>query len=542
MRSWHFGLVAMAEPGFARRSRSAGRFGNPLRVFISIALAVVLGATHAWAEPRQVRVGLVVGNNLGKDPSRSLRYAEDEVARLADLLRSAGDFEDIVILRGASRSEIEKGLVQVRKRLEAAKSAGEQTLFLFYYSGHGDNEALEIGLERLPLRDLRSYLEQLTSADVRVAFVDACQSGALTGVKGGRRAPGYEVRLADPGQVRGMAIVTSSTANEFSQESDDLKGSFFGQSIMAGLRGAADSSHDGRVSLGEVYQFAFNRTLASTAASLVGGQHPTYDYRMAGAGDVILTRTRARDARIAFAREAGSTYTVFGRPRGDVIAEVSSSSGDDLYLALPAGEYRILRRTLGEVRERTLALAPGSVTTLDPSTMVTVPQTDGRSKGDGLELRSRLGAHVGVSTSVVPGSPSYLGMAALSYAYDFSWMALRARASIASFDSQQGVYQSSLWRAGANADLLVSLVRRPQWRIEIGPSVGMPFVHQRDMLGHASSSYGFGYSGVAVLSVRLQRRTYLSLNLEGGGELFKLNGQRTNRPVGSALLGGLLAF
>jgi hypothetical protein len=132
---------------------------------------------------------------------------------------------------------------------------------------------------------------------VRVAFVDACQSGALTGVKGGRRAPGYEIHLADPGSVKGMAIVTSSTANELSQESDDLQGSFFTHNIMAGLRGAADSSRDGQVTLGEVYQFAFRRTLASTAASLVGGQHPTYDYRMSGAGDVILARTRPNDAR-----------------------------------------------------------------------------------------------------------------------------------------------------------------------------------------------------------------------------------------------------
>jgi hypothetical protein len=38
--------------------------------------------------------------------------------------------------------------VQIRKKLEDAKSAGNQTLFLFYYSGHGDNEALEIGSER----------------------------------------------------------------------------------------------------------------------------------------------------------------------------------------------------------------------------------------------------------------------------------------------------------------------------------------------------------------------------------------------------------
>jgi hypothetical protein len=389
---------------------------------------------------------------------------------------------------------------------------------------------------------LRSYLEQLSSADVRVAFVDACQSGALSGVKGGRRVPGYQVRLADPGQVKGMAIVTSSTANEFSQESDDLKGSFFSQSIMAGLRGAADSSHDGQVSLSEVYHFAFNRTLANTAASLVGGQHPTYDYRMAGAGDVILTRTRPKDARIAFAREAGSTYTVLSRPRGDVVAEVSSNPADDLYLAIPAGEYRVLRRTLGDVREKTLALAAGSVTVLDPSTMAEVEQGNGRSKGGQLELRSKLGAYLGVSTSVVPGSPSYLGTAALSYAYDFRWVALRARASVASFDSQQDVYHSSLLRAGGSADLLVSLVRRPQWRIELGPSVGMPFVRQRDMLGHVSNSYGFAYSAVAVFSVRVQHRTYLSLNLEGGGEVFRLNGQRTNRVAGSALLGGLVAF
>jgi hypothetical protein len=79
------------------------------------------------------------------------------------------------------------------------------------------------------------------------------------------------------------------------------------------------------VTLSEVYQFAFNRTLANTAASFVGGQHPTYDYRMAGAGEVILTRTRPKDARLAFAREAGAPYAVFNRSQGDVVAEVPSS-------------------------------------------------------------------------------------------------------------------------------------------------------------------------------------------------------------------------
>jgi hypothetical protein len=290
-----------------------------------------------------------------------------------------------------------------------------------------------------------------------------------------------------------------------------------------------------------LYQFAFKRTLASTAASLVGGQHPTYDYRMAGAGEVILTRTQAKDARLAFVREAGSMYTVFNKSRGDVIAEVPSSSGEDLYLAVPAGEYRVVRRIMGNVSERTLTLAPGSMTTVEPIGMIAVPQGSPRNKGGDFYLHSRLGAYAGVSTSVVPGT-SYLGTVALSYAYAFRWVVLRARASVASFDSQQDAYHSSLLRASANMDVLLPLLLTPNWAIQVGPSLGVPMVRQRDMRGLVSNSYGFAYGGAAVISARIYDRTYLSLNLDGGGEVFRLDGARVHRATGSALLGGVVAF
>jgi hypothetical protein len=485
-------------------------------------------------------MAVVVGNNLGHDPARTLRYAEAEAVKLAALLRGAGDFDSVVTVTGASRDRVEAALATARAQLDRAHVEGKRTLFLFYYSGHGDQEALELGSSRLPLRDLRSYLEQLSAADVRVAFVDACQSGALTGVKGGRRAPGYEIHLADPGSVRGMAIVTSSTANELSQESDDLQGSFFTHNFMAGLRGAADSSRDGQVTLGEVYQFAFRRTMASTAASLVGGQHPTYDYRMSGAGDVILSRTRPNDARLVFPREAGATYTVVHKGRGEVIAELASTSGEDFYLALPAGEYRVVRRVLASVSETTFSLAAGSSTAIETATMspVVADAENHREKGGPWQPNS-LGVHFGLQNSPVSGT----GMVgALSYMRQIGGFALRVRGEFSSSDARLQDYQSSFLRAGLSLDALWPLYQTDRLALLLGPTVGVPVVRQHDVWHEGAYSVGLDYGAAASAMFRSYRSTWLVLSAQGGGEVFRLNSHVVQRATVGVSLGGLVAF
>jgi pantothenate kinase len=67
-------------------------------------------------------------------------------------------------------------------------------------------------------------------------------------------------------------------------------------------------------------------------------------------------------------------------------------------------------------------------------------------------------------------------------------------------------------------------------------------VRQRDMHGLVSTSYGFAYGGTVVVSAKIHAQTYLLLNLDGGAEIFRLNGQRTHRATGSALMGGAVAF
>jgi hypothetical protein len=517
-------------------------------VLLAVALMVVVVVGGGVAHAQQVRQALLLGNDTGNDPTRGLRYAEQEVVRMGELLRRSGDFDTVDVLRGGRRADVERALTAAAQTLAAAHQAGHSTLFLFYYSGHGDNEALELGGTRLPLRDLRTYLEKLP-ADIRVAFVDACQSGALTGVKGGRRAPVYDLHLADTGNVRGLAVVTSSTATELSQESEDLHGSYFSNNLMAGLQGLADTSRDGQVTLAEVYDFAFRRTLANTAANLTGGQHPTYDFRMSGTGDVVLTRIRARDGQLRFQHEPGATYTVFGhhevndQMNGEVIAELVTNPSEDLYLAIPAGKYRVVRRTMAGVSESTVQLAGGGAVTLEPQKMTAVLASRGdglRKKGGGPFWPQTLEAHVGVITSDVPGTDPLLASGGLAYLLNGRALSFRATVDVSSVSADVQGYRTSILRVTPALQLLLPVATGDRIAVLLGPSLGMPLLRQTG--DGATSSFGFGYGGLALAMARLTDRAWLTAALAGGGELFRVDGRRASRAVAGLSLGGAVGF
>jgi uncharacterized caspase-like protein len=55
----------------------------------------------------------------------------------------------------------------------------------------------------------------------------------------------------------GEVVITSSSADELSQESDEVGGSYFTHYLLSGLRGAADTSGDGEVTLDEAYRYVY---------------------------------------------------------------------------------------------------------------------------------------------------------------------------------------------------------------------------------------------------------------------------------------------
>ena len=93
-------------------------------------------------------------------------------------------------------------------------------------------------------------------ATIKLAVIDACKSGAVTR-KGGAPADEFVVDVVNP-KLSGMVLLTSSGADELSQESRALAGSVFTHHLVSGLRGAADEDGDHQVTVTEAYHYAYD--------------------------------------------------------------------------------------------------------------------------------------------------------------------------------------------------------------------------------------------------------------------------------------------
>lgn len=236
-------------------------------------------------------------------------------------------------------------------------------MLLVYFSGHAKDGALRFGAGGLPLAELREAL-QGAPADVRIGLLDACRSGAIARAKGVRPAPDFQVTAPGEAGPRGLVLITSSAADEESQESDALGASYFTHHLASGLLGDADASGDGRVTLAEAYAHAYGRTVGATAGTAGGVQHPAFLYDLGGAGDVVLTELAPSPGGLLFPAGLEGLYVVLDGG-GRAVAEVAKPAGAARRLALPPGRYTVKKRLPGEegllVASHEVARAPVQV-------------------------------------------------------------------------------------------------------------------------------------------------------------------------------------
>jgi hypothetical protein len=351
-----------------------------IRVVLIAGLSLLLGGLPRSVEA--ARFALLAASNEGWATELPLRFAERDAQRLATTLTELGQFrrENVELVTSARPASIERAVAAIGRRIASAPPG--KHLLLLYYSGHAGEDGIHPGRDRLSYARLKQLLAQIPAA-VRVTLIDSCHSGQITRLKG-RPGPAFDVKVsaAAGDNVEGDVFITSSSPQESAQESDRLGGSFFTTHVIAALRGAADVNRDGRVTLAEMYTYAYGRTVGSTSATPVGAQHPAHRFDLRGKGEVVISYPLRAKACLLFPRQRRPTRYLVLHDGGRVIAEVSSSSEAPVRLAVMPGDVMIRRRSADGIYEQRLPLLAQECRQIRPDQMreVLLPHT--LSKGE----------------------------------------------------------------------------------------------------------------------------------------------------------------
>jgi hypothetical protein len=374
-----------------------------LAVLTTLGVAVLMPRA-AFGEPRVQRFTLVIGANVGGVERTQLRYAVDDAERFARVLVELGGVPPAneIILRQPRLKDVIDALDRLSARVAEARrtatATGGRTEVLLYYSGHADEQGLLLGDDRYSYRTLRDRLDQIP-ADVRMVVLDACASGAFTRIKSGKARPAFVVDEAS--NMRGHAFLTSSAATEAAQESDRIRASYFTHYLISGFRGAADLSGDGKVTLSEAYQFAFNETLGRTVDTKAGPQHPSYDINLSGTGDVVMTDIRQTTATLVLAEDLNGRFFI-RNARRELIVELFKPRGRQVELGVEPGAYEIRLEADKTPLVATAAVADGARIVLDARQFGAVALEATRARGDtdvprlGVNGRNRLSVSLGM--------------------------------------------------------------------------------------------------------------------------------------------------
>jgi hypothetical protein len=326
------------------------------------------------------RFALYVASNQGGEGREQLRYAGSDAMQMANTMTEIGGVSsaNTLVLIDPDRNQIQNALETVGAAVEAAATKAKRTEFLFYYSGHSDEISLLLGDETYDYSSLKAAIN-LVPSDVHVVMLDSCFSGNFIRAKGGQRQLPF--LFDDSSVVQGHAYLSSSSEKESSQESDSIQGSFFTHSLISGLRGAADTSGDKKVSLNELYHYAFNDTLARTGESTIGPQHPSYNITLVGSGDLILTDISIAEAVLQLPSEAQGTYFI-RTLNGKLVSEINKIEGTKMALALPAAEYNVTVVGATSTSQAIINLQKGQNYVLYNAGLQKITRTSGVARGN----------------------------------------------------------------------------------------------------------------------------------------------------------------
>lgn len=326
------------------------------KIIIITICALLITTLYSNENIRVKRYAILVGANDGGDERAILRYAESDAKMVAKVLSDIGgiDSTNSILLLNPNLESLEKSFIKIKGIMDENEES-VRTELIFYYSGHSDEEGLLMREDHFYYKDLKNSIKN-TGADVKIGILDSCSSGAFTRLKGGKHNAPF---LIDESiKTEGHAFITSAAEDEAAQESNRLQASFFTHFLVSALRGAADSSADGKVTLHEAYSYASNETLARTERTQAGAQHASYDFRLSGSGDIVLTDLRDAESSLILIEEDFGRF--FIRDSEDnLISEVNKKHGSNLTISVPSSKYTVIKEVDGNYSKQEITLLSG---------------------------------------------------------------------------------------------------------------------------------------------------------------------------------------
>jgi hypothetical protein len=356
--------------------------------WIPLLLGAWLWSPSASADPGDVRLSIVVGNNGSATLERAeLRYADDDAAKYATLLGSTSTGKVELLTRfdadsarlfpsqvdaatPPTRAALDAAVARVAAQAKDASAAGKRVVFTFVFAGHGD---VEQGRGFLELEDGRFFREDLEAmiatvpSTVTHVLLDSCNSVYMVA----SRKPGG-TRFATPQDVEesmrarmanvGTFLSTSADAEVF--EWSQIESGVFSHVVRSGLAGAADLNGDGRITYGELRAFA--------RVAVEGIPNPRFRPRIyargpGGRDDEVLFETRAAASDQKFSLAAGPERRVTMLDDNEVpLVDVRLERGFGATVVLPASGTQaftlVEQEGQGPLRRTALAKAdPGGV-------------------------------------------------------------------------------------------------------------------------------------------------------------------------------------
>jgi formylglycine-generating enzyme required for sulfatase activity/uncharacterized caspase-like protein len=248
------------------------------------------------------KYALIIGNT---------EYSDSGLAKLNAPGKDAEDFARA--LKSVELAAFDEVVVFVNENVFTLNEAIEEfftnkrpdDLLIFYFSGHGvrdESGSLFLAVKNTNRAKLRStaikadFVRELmdqSRSKRQVIILDCCNSGAFAHGTKAETGGSMGIATAFEGKGYGHVVLTATDSTQFAWEGDKIIGeeitnSLFTYFLVKGLEGEADEDGDGKITVDELYDYAYEQIVSRTPKQTPG----KWSYKQQG--EIVLRQNAKR--------------------------------------------------------------------------------------------------------------------------------------------------------------------------------------------------------------------------------------------------------